>query len=76
MIKTFRKLYKYIIFSLKFVSFIIDGCLYSFGIILAKIKVDFDASQGIVNLISALNTGFIFMSGKIRIKKKVHLITF
>jgi hypothetical protein len=50
--------------------------MYSFGIILAKIKVDFDASQGIVNLISALNTGFIFMSGKIRIKFTNKLITF
>ena len=45
-------------------SFICDGCMYSFGIILERIKVDFNATQGIVNLISALNTGFIFMSGK------------
>ena len=44
--------------------------MYSFGIILTEIKNDFDATQGVVNLISALNTGFIFMSGMIGIKKK------
>jgi hypothetical protein len=40
--------------------------MYSFGIIQAKIKADFNASQGVVNLVSALYTGFIFMSGKLR----------
>ena len=47
--------------------------MYSFGIIMAKIKVDFDASQGIVNLISALNTGFIFMSGRLRTRNYTFL---
>jgi hypothetical protein len=40
--------------------------MYSFGIIQAKIKSDFDASQGVVNLVTALFTGFIFMSGKLK----------
>ena len=51
-------------FLLKFVSFICDGCIYSIGMIIEKIKVDFDESQKNVSLISALNTGFLFMSGQ------------
>jgi MCP family monocarboxylic acid transporter-like MFS transporter 14 len=61
--KMFSKTKKKIFILFQFVSFICDGCMYSFGIILTHIKNDFNASQGLVNLISSFNTGFIFMSG-------------
>jgi hypothetical protein len=48
--------------------------MYSFGLIIAKIKLDFDASQNVVNLVSSFNTGFIFMSGENKIQKLFHVI--
>jgi len=46
-----------------FVSFIIDGCMYSFGILLNDIREYYGVDQERANLISSLNTGFLFLSG-------------
>ncbi|RNA04810.1 monocarboxylate transporter 12-like [Brachionus plicatilis] len=48
-----------------FISFIIDGCMYSFGIVLPFIKDNFQETQEKINLLSSLNTGFLFCSGPI-----------
>ena len=37
--------------------------MYSFGIVMAEIKKNYDTSQGLVNLIYSLNTGLQFCSG-------------
>ncbi len=42
-----------------------DGCLYSFGIILDHIKNYYNVSQEKANLIASLNTGFLFLSGSV-----------
>lgn len=47
------------------VSFIVDGCMYSIGLILKDIREDYGVSQEIVNLLPSLNTGFLFCSGPI-----------
>jgi MFS family permease len=47
------------------VSFILDGVMYSFGIILDEIKMNVAADESTVNLLSSLNTGFLFCSGPI-----------
>lgn len=47
----------------KFVSFILDGVTYSFGIILDEIKLATGEKEDICNLLSGLNTGFMFSSG-------------
>lgn len=48
-----------------FVSFILDGVMYSFGIILDEIKKDFQVEDEVSNLLSSFNTGFLFCSGPI-----------
>ncbi|CAF1034173.1 unnamed protein product [Brachionus calyciflorus] len=45
------------------ISFILDGCMYSFGIILDEIKNHYGVAQEIANLITSFNTGFLFLSG-------------
>jgi len=47
------------------VSFILDGLMYSWGIILQPIRVFYDATNERANLLSSLNTGFLFCSGPI-----------
>lgn len=54
-------------FLFKFVNFIMDGVMYSFGIILDEIKRTTQEKQEICNLLSGLNTGFLFSSGKMHI---------
>ena len=39
--------------------------MYSFGIVMAEIKVNYNTSQGLVNLIYSLNTGLLFCSGTV-----------
>ncbi len=46
-----------------FISFILDGIMYSFGVILQPIKAHYDATNEIANLLSCFNTGFLFCSG-------------
>lgn len=41
-----------------------DGVTYSFGIILDEIKLSTGEKEDICNLLSGLNTGFMFSSGK------------
>lgn len=41
-----------------------DGVMYSFGIILDEIKRTTGEKEDICNLLSGLNTGFLFSSGK------------
>jgi len=48
-----------------FVSFILDGVMYSFGIILDGIKASTGEKEDICNLLSGFNTGFLFCSGPI-----------
>ena len=48
-----------------FVSFILDGVMYSFGIILDEIKRNVAADEDTCNLLSSFNTGFLFCSGPI-----------
>ena len=52
-----------ILFSALTISFILDGCMYSFGILLDEIKTHYGVKQDITNLVSSLNTGFLFLSG-------------
>ena len=53
-------------FTLTFqlISFIIDGVMYSFGLVLARIQVEFEVTEEKTNWLSSLNTGFLFCSGK------------
>ncbi|CAF0910909.1 unnamed protein product [Brachionus calyciflorus] len=48
-----------------FVSFILDGVMYSFGLILSEIKKSTNTPDDVGNLLSAFNTGFLFCSGPI-----------
>lgn len=50
---------------LKFISFILDGVMYSFGMILDGIKQDLNVRDEIANLLSSFNTGLLFCSGPI-----------
>ena len=54
-----------VLMSAFFISFILDGAMYSFGIILDEIKEEFKVTDSISNLLSSLNTGFLFFSGPI-----------
>ncbi|RNA31634.1 monocarboxylate transporter 2-like [Brachionus plicatilis] len=47
------------------ISFVMDGCMYSFGIVLDEIKNHYNATQEVANLIPSLNTGFLFLSGPV-----------
>ena len=47
----------------KTISFILDGCMYGFGIILDEIKNHYKVTQDLANLISSLNLGISFMTG-------------
>lgn len=47
------------------ISFILDGVMYSFGIILDEIKQELNVTDSVSNLLSSLNTGFLFCSGPI-----------
>ena len=47
------------------VSFIVDGSMYSIGLILPHIRVNYDVAQDKVNLVNGLFTGFLFCSGPI-----------
>ena len=46
-------------------SFILDGIMYSFGLILEQIRKDTNSEDSTSNLLSSLNTGFLFCSGKL-----------
>jgi MCP family monocarboxylic acid transporter-like MFS transporter 14 len=39
--------------------------MYSFGIVLNEIKIHFQVTQDVVNLVQSLNVGFLFLSGPI-----------
>lgn len=52
-----------IIYIIKLISFILDGCMYSFGIVMQDIKVHFNVSQEILNLVQSFNFGFSMLSG-------------
>ncbi len=47
------------------ISFIVDGCMYSFGMICPAIQAHFKITQEEVNLITSLYTGFMFLSGPV-----------
>jgi hypothetical protein len=47
------------------ISFILDGVMYSFGIILDEIKVDLNVRDELANLLSSFNTGLLFCSGPV-----------
>jgi predicted MFS family arabinose efflux permease len=47
------------------ISFLIDGIMYTFGIILEPIGKDTESSDKITNLLSCLNSGFLFFSGPV-----------
>lgn len=58
--------YGWVVLAASFlVSFILDGVMYSFGIILDGIKANLKAPDAEANLLSSLNTGFLFCSGPI-----------
>ena len=46
-------------------SFILDGVMYSFGLILSEIKKTTNTPDSQGNLLSSFNTGFLFCSGPI-----------
>jgi len=48
-----------------FISFVLDGIMYSFGLITTGIKIHYEVSNKKANLITALNSGFLFCSGPI-----------
>lgn len=48
-----------------FISFMIDGIMYSFGLVLKEMKDHFGVSEADANLAVSLNTGFLFCSGPI-----------
>lgn len=48
-----------------FISFIADGIMYAMGWILKYMQVDFATDDSTINLMSSLNTGFLFSSGPI-----------
>ena len=52
-------------FYFKFISFVLDGIMYSFGLLVREIKEHYDADESSANLIISLNTGFLFLSGPI-----------
>ena len=52
-------------FYFKFISFVLDGIMYSFGLLVQEIKEHYDADESSANLIISLNTGFLFLSGPI-----------
>ena len=52
-----------ILFAAFTISFVLDGCMYSFGILLDEIKTYYGVAQDVTNLVSSLNTGFLFLSG-------------
>lgn len=54
-----------ILFVAFMISFIMDGCMYSFGIILNDIKRHFGVTQDVANVVQSLNVGFLFSSGPI-----------
>lgn len=47
------------------ISFIIDGVMYSFGLVLTRIREEFGVTEEKTNWLSSLNTGFLFCSGPI-----------
>jgi len=47
------------------ISFILDGIMYSFGVILTPIKEHYGVANDVANLLSSFNTGFLFCSGPI-----------
>ena len=49
----------------QFISFILDGIMYSFGLMVTKIKDHYEVDDAQANLLVSLNTGFLFCSGPI-----------
>lgn len=47
------------------ISFILDGIMYSFSLILVEIQQHFEANDSVANMITGYNTGFLFCSGPI-----------
>jgi MFS family permease len=64
-LKIISQLFENIFFFSQMISFVADGVMYSFGFILNGIKEHFNATQEVANLLSSLNTGFLFCSGPI-----------
>jgi len=54
-----------VLFGSFLISFILDGVMYSFGLIYNEIKSFYQAPDEIANLIISFNTGFLFCSGPI-----------
>lgn len=55
-----------VLISSFFISFVLDGVMYSFGVILGEIKQTVDGvEEDVFNLLSSFNTGFLFCSGPI-----------
>jgi hypothetical protein len=40
--------------------------MYSFGIIQVEIKNHYGVGQDVTNLVSSMNTGFLFLSGELK----------
>lgn len=48
-----------------FISFLIDGIMYSFGLVIGPIKEHYELEDKVANSLTSLNTGFLFCSGPI-----------